>query len=109
MPATQFNRDSQARWYAKQHLNTDPGVVEVHYLPANADEREIRFVEVNRLIGDRSDDSLEPIDFGIDTGTENAHRLFVLDVTPNQWSRIQKNTLRLPGNWSLEGQQTYPN
>ncbi len=108
MATIHFDRDSQARWYAKQHLKSDPGVMEVHYLPANADEREIRFVEVNNLIGVRKDDSLEPIDFGVDMGTETAHRLFVLDVTPDQWERIQKNTLRLPGDWSLEGQQTYP-
>jgi hypothetical protein len=70
-------------------------------LPANADEREIRFVEVNQLIGDRNDDALEPIDFGIDTGRESAHKLFVLDVTPGQWERIQARDLGLPGNWSL--------
>jgi hypothetical protein len=103
MATTQFDRDSMARWYAEQHRRTDPGIVSVYYLPANADEREIRFIEVNRLIGDRNDDSLEPIDFGVDTGRESAHKLFVLDVTPTQWERIKASGLGLPGNWSLSG------
>lgn len=96
-----------ARWYAKSHLKTDPGVVAVYYLPTNAGEREIRLVEVNKLIGDRNDDALEPIDFGVDTGTETAHKLFVLDITPEQWGRIRTNALPLPGNWSLNNAIAY--
>jgi hypothetical protein len=53
-------------------------------LPTNSGDREIRFVEINNLIGDRKDDILEPIDFGIDIGTETEHKLFVSDVTPEQ-------------------------
>jgi hypothetical protein len=109
MAATQFNRDSMARWYAKEHLKTDPGIVSVYYLPANAGEREIRFIEINRLIGDRNDDSIEPIDFGVDTGMDTAHKLFVLDVTPEQWERIRTQKLGLPSNWSLDGAIPYPN
>lgn len=103
MPATQFDRDAMARWYATEHLRTDPGIASVHYLPTNANQREIRFVEVNNFIGDRNDDALEPIDFGVDAGMDTAHKLFVLDVTPGQWIRIQTHELELPSNWSLEG------
>ncbi|MEX2288290.1 MAG: hypothetical protein WD648_14440 [Planctomycetaceae bacterium] len=102
MPTIQFDRDSVARWYAKQHLKTDPGVSSVYFLPKNAGEREIRFIEINDLLADRNDHALEPIDFGIDMGTENAHNLFVLDVTPTQWERIRAGNLQLPDDWSLE-------
>ena len=102
MPAIQFNRDSMANWYAKQHRKTDPGIVAIYYLPTNAGEREIRLVEVNKLIGDRNDYALEPIDFGIDRGMETEHNLFVLDVTPEQWKRIRTQELQLPGNWSRD-------
>ena len=87
MPQTAFDRDTMAKWYAKEHLKTDPGIRLVGYLPKNAPEREIRFIEVNDLIGELRDDALEPIDFGVDTGMENEHKLFVLDVTPGQWER----------------------
>ena len=102
MPTLQFDRDAMARWYATQHLRTDPGIAAVWYLPKYAEDREIRFVEVNQLLGDRNDNGFEPIDFGVDTGMDSAHRLFVLDVTPEQWERIQKRKLSLPGNWSLD-------
>lgn len=109
MSVIQFNRDSMARWYAKEHLKTDPGIISVYYLPTNAVEREIRFVEINHLIGDRNDDALQPIDFGVDTGTDTAHKLFVLDVTPDQWERISSQELGLPDNWSLDGAIHYEN
>jgi hypothetical protein len=96
-----------ARWYAKEHLKTDPGIESIHYLPSDADDREIRLVEINSLISDRTDDALEPIDFGIDRGTDNEHKLFVLDVTPEQWERIQASELSLPHNWSLDAAITY--
>ncbi len=102
MSTSQFDRDSLAQWYAQSHLETDPGVDRVVYLPNEAPDREIRFVEINTMIGDRTDDSLEPIDFGIDTGTDNAHKLLVLDVTPAQWERIRSRQLPLPSNWSLD-------
>ncbi len=41
MPATQFDRASMARWYAKEHLKTDPGIAAVYYLPTNSGDREI--------------------------------------------------------------------
>ena len=101
MPATLFDRDSTARWYARQHRNTDPGIRSVYYLPTNAPDREIRFVEINELIAERNDDTLEPVDFGVDTGMESEHKLLVLDVTPTQWDRIQQSSLALPPGWSL--------
>ncbi len=62
---------------------------------------------MNELLGDRNDDALEPIDFGVDMGTDNAHKLFVLDVTPEQWERITAGELRLPPGWSLDGARHY--
>ncbi len=97
-----------ACWYAKEHLKTDPGIVSVYYLPKSAGEREIRFIEINELIGDRNDDAFEPIDFGVDRGTDNVHKLLILDVTPEQWERITALKLQLPGNWSLDGAKRFP-
>jgi len=103
-----FERDKLAKWYATQHLKTDPGVVSVHYLPKNAGEREIRFIEVNKLIADRFTEVLEPIDFGVDMGKKTEHRLLVLDVTPKQWVKIQNQELSIPNSWSLEQEQVFP-
>jgi len=97
-----FDKVAMANWYAKQHLQTDPGIRQIYYLPKGASDREIRFVEVNQLLADMNDDALEPIDFGVDTGAESEHKLFVLDVTPSQWDAINRGALALPGGWTLE-------
>src|ERR1700730_10705080 len=102
MSVLQFDRDTMARWYADRHIKTDPGIVEVHYLPTNAPDREIRLVEVNNLIASRSEDSIQPIEFGVDMESEAKHTLFVSDVTPEQWDRIKHGKLALPEGWSLE-------
>lgn len=98
-----FDRERLARWYAKRHLETDAGVERIYYLPANAPPREIRFLEVNRLISETTPP--EPIDFGVDIGSSEAHTLFILDVIPSQWEAIQKQKMPLPSGWTLESSQ----
>lgn len=103
MTDTLFNRDSMARSYAGRHLKTDPGIKAVYYLPAGAPDREIRLLEVNDLIPEFKDDALQPLDFGVDIGSPDGHTLLVLDVTPAQWERIERQELALPRGWSLDG------
>lgn len=108
MPTTIFDRDAQASWYARQHLKADPGVRKIYYLPTNAPDREIRFLEINDLLAERSDDLLQPMDFGVDTGSESEHKLLVLDVTPSQWKSIDESALSLPNGWSLDDAKVFP-
>jgi hypothetical protein len=107
MSQTGFNRDNMARHYAKRHLKTDPGVITIYYLPTGAPEREIRLLEVNELIAERTENPIEPIDFGLDTGTPEAHKLMVADVTPGQWEKVGKHELALPSGWSLDNATPY--
>jgi hypothetical protein len=103
MSVAEFNKDAMARSYAGRHLRTDPGIRSIYYLPTGAPEREIRLLEVNSLMAVRENDPIEPIDFGVDVGRVDAHRLMVLDVTPGQWERIRKKELPLPSGWFLDG------
>ena len=98
---TAFDRDSQADWYARRHMEIDGGVDRILYLPTNAPAREIRFLEVNRMISETT--RPEPIDFGVDIGSALSHTLYVLDVTPAQWDAIQNGVMGLPDGWTLEG------
>jgi len=107
MPTTAFDRYAQASWYASEHLKADPGVRKIYYLPTNAPDREIRLLVVNDLLADRSDDVLEPIDFGVDTDSESEHKLLVLDVTPSQWKLIDQSALSLPNGWSLDDARVF--
>ena len=107
MSTVDFDRDSQAKWYARQHLKTDPGIRSIYYLPTNSSQREIRLLEINELIAERLENTLEPIDFGVDADMDTQHKLFVLDVTPAQWEKIQQGALELPQGWSLKDAVPY--
>jgi hypothetical protein len=98
---TKFDRDELAGWYARRHLEIDEGVKQVHYLPGQAPPREIRLLEVNDQISETTPP--EPIDFGVNVQGPDAHTLIVFDVTPSQWSAIQKKSMALPPGWTLEG------
>jgi hypothetical protein len=102
MPELLFDRDVLARWYADEHIKSDPGIRAVYYLPDNSPPCEIRLVEINELIAERSDEALEPFILGVNTGTESEHRLAVLDVTPSQWDRIASGLTPLPPGWTLQ-------
>jgi len=98
-----FDREEMARYYSGRHLHADEGIRSIYYLPRDAPDREIRLLEVNDLIAERDACPLEPIDFGVDVGSENSHALLVLDVTPAQWEDIRSDRLALPPGWTLEG------
>jgi hypothetical protein len=102
MTAT-FDRSAMAAVYAKRHRATDPAIRAIYYLPTNAPPNEIRLVEVNEAITATA--SPEPIDFGVDAGSANEHKLIILDVTPDQWEKLRDGTLDLPPGWSLEDRQ----
>ena len=102
MPAV-FDRDAMAASYAKRHKSIDEAITAIYHLPTGAPPTEIRLLEVNRGILSAADP--EPIDFGVAVGTNDAHRLVVLDVTPRQWKEIQDGTRSLPPGWTLEGSQ----
>lgn len=102
MATVAFDRDAMAKWYASQHLKTDPGVVEVIYLPHGAPDQEIRFVEINDMMLERTHELLEPITFGVDRGSESEHRLSMIDVTQDQWKKVLDSRIALPQNWSLQ-------
>lgn len=100
---TAFDRDRLAIWYANRHMDVDDGVVQIYHLPKGAPPREIRFLEVNRLISETT--APEPIDFGVATDVDDAHTLLVLDVTPAQWEAIQDGDMPLPPGWTLDDSQ----
>ena len=107
MSPSLFNKRSWAERYARRFLKTDPGAREVHFLPGGAAEREIRLVVVNEPMEERDEDPLEPIDFGVDMRGPDEHTLFVLDIVPSQWERLKEGRLKLPKDWSLEGEEIY--
>src|SRR5688500_17784468 len=102
-----FDRAVRAEGYARDHLKTVPGTTAVYYLPGGAPEREIRLLEVNDLL-EEFNRPLGPIDSGGSADGPDAHKLYVVDVTPAQWDRIRRGGLSLPPGWTLDGAVHYP-
>lgn len=101
-PAGGTTSEQFARWLAARHLASDPAIEKVVYLPTGAPAGEVRLLEVNRLLNPPDPDSVEPLDFTPDT--ETPFRVFVADVTGDQWERIQRSPeAMLPDGWALAG------
>ena len=108
-PQPGISRDLFARWLARRHLLTDPGISRVVYLPANAPDKEVRLLEVNTLVsvpaGARQ--FVEPLEFTPDLPGIR-YTVLVADLTPAQWKVARKNPERiLPEGWTLDGAKTF--
>jgi hypothetical protein len=95
-------RGQVARWLAIRHLATDAALERVIYLPANAPDNEIRLLEVNRLLNP-PDDAIEPLEFT--PVWDLPYRVFVADITSDQWDRLRQNPGVLPPGWDLRDSQ----
>jgi len=96
-----------ARWLAQRHMETDAAIERVVYLPTGAPNNEIRLLEVNRFLRPPDNDVIEPLDFTPDIA-EVPFRVFVADVTRDQWERIQGDPDLLSHvGWQLKDNQIY--
>jgi hypothetical protein len=98
-------RAAFAEWLARQHLRFDNRLTEVVYLPAGAPEDEVRLLEVNSGLYPEPGNPIVPVET-TPAVTDLPFRVWVADVTPDEWSQIQTNASLLPAGWSLEGRQT---
>lgn len=108
-PGVSLGRDATpeqfAHWIGRRHLESDWALERVIYMPTGAPRDEVRLLEVNRLLNPSDPDVVEPLDFT--PSTELPYRLFVADVTTDQWERIRQSPeSALPAGWKLEAHQT---
>jgi len=100
-PDPQATARQFAEWLARRHMSSDLAIERVIYLPAGAQDDEIRLLEVNRLLHHPDPDVIEPLDFSPD---DLHFKVFVADVTSDQWDRIKREpNAVLPPGWRLDG------
>jgi len=99
-PAPDMNRAQFTEWVALRHLASDPFIREVYTLDHEAPADEIRLVEVNTSATLPEEMKAEAIDFSVNVAGL-PYKVFVADVTPAQWQRIQQDARLLPDGWSL--------
>lgn len=102
MAVVQFDRDRMARRYVSLNRDLDPGIRKILYLPEGSPDREIRLLVVNELLAEMDGGLLRPVNFGFSVGSDEEHKLLVLDVTPSQWEAVERGELILPEGWSLD-------
>jgi hypothetical protein len=93
--------DRLARFYAREHGESDPGVIKILHFPTPPASREVRLLEVSALLNTADDEGVGVIEFGVARGTPDEHRILVADVTPEQWDAIREGKLSLPDGWDL--------
>ncbi|HZW33589.1 MAG TPA: hypothetical protein VFF52_22910 [Isosphaeraceae bacterium] len=105
-PNPEATAEQFAQWLAQRHLASDMALERVVYLPTGAPADEIRLLEVNRLLNPPDLDTIEPLDFTPDI--DPAFKVFVADVTTDQWERIQRTPESiLPSGWELKDYKTF--
>jgi hypothetical protein len=98
-------RAAFAEWLARQHLRFDTRLTQVIHLPAGAPEDEVRLLEINTGLYPEPGNPIVPVET-TPAVTDLPFRVWVADVTPDEWNQIQTNPGLLPNGWSLEGRQT---
>ncbi len=99
------HRAAFAKWLAREHLVFDKRLTLVVYLPGGAPEDEVRLLEVNTGLYPEPGNPIVPVET-TPAVTDLQFRVWVADVTPDEWDQIQANPGLLPPGWSLEGRQT---
>jgi hypothetical protein len=98
-------RAAFANWLARQHLRFDSRLTQAIYLPSGAPEDEVRLLEINTGLYPEPGSPIVPVET-TPAVTDVPFRVWVADVTPEEWDLIQANPGLLPPSWSLQGGQT---
>ena len=95
-------RAAFAEWLARQHLKFDSRLTQVVHLPLGAPDDEVRMLEVNTGLYPEPGNPISPVET---TPAVNSlpFRVWVADVTPDEWKQIQTNPSLLPVGWNLQG------
>jgi hypothetical protein len=98
-------RAAFASWLAGQHLRFDSRLTHVFYLPTGATENEVRLLEINTGLYPEPGSPIIPVET-TPAVKDLPFRVWVADITPDEWGKVQANPGLLPSGWSLEGRQT---
>jgi len=87
---------------AQLHFETDDGIEQIIWL-RSGDEKEICLIEVNRTA--LPTESIQVFRFA--PSEDVPFPIFIADVRPTEWERIQSGDIPLPEGWALEEAQVF--
>lgn len=87
---------------AQLHFEADDGIEQIIWV-RSGDEKEICLIEVNRTA--LPTESIQVFRFA--PSEDVPFRIFIADVRPTEWERIQSGDIPLPEGWALEEAQIF--
>ncbi len=87
---------------AQLHFEADDGIEQIIWV-RSGDEKEIRLIEVSRTA--LPTESIQVFRFA--PSEDVPFPIFITDVRPTEWERIQSGDIPLPEGWSLEEAQVF--
>lgn len=82
------------------HFQADDGIEQIVWVKSD-EERQIRLIEINRTA--LPTESVQAFRFA--PSEDVPFPIYIADVRPTEWERIQSGDIPLPEGWSLEGAQ----
>ena len=96
-------REAVARGLANKHFEIESGLTDVYWI-TSASEAEsspsepIKLLEVNR---DTIESGVMPLHFGPAPASGIPYPSIIIEVTPNEFEKIQSHQLKLPHGWEI--------
>ncbi len=96
------SKEAVARRLAESHIEVNPAIVEIRRLvsPAAEDQESepVKLLEVNE---GTIAAGIIPVGFAPDASTGIFYRSVIVEVTPEEFARIEAGQLQLPHDWQL--------
>lgn len=96
-------KDEEALELARTHYQIEPGMIQIFRLTASAEAEDrptepIKLLEVNEST---VPSGILPIHFGPSPASGLHYPTIIVEVTPEEYRRIQGDELRLPDGWKI--------
>ena len=100
-------KDETARTLAEAQFRLDQGITRIFRI-VEADEsngsRPVKLLEVNPMT---TEVGISPVGMTADHARGVFHSVVVVEITPDEFERLQRGELKLPADWKL-GEELFP-
>lgn len=96
------DKDEFAAELAQAHFTVEPDIVAIYRVVAQEREQRpsepVKLLEVNAKTPPAG---IRPVHFGPDPAAGIHHGLVVIEITPEEYARLERGELSLPEGWSV--------
>lgn len=96
-----MTKDETSHHLADAHFRLDPSIVRIFRIIETDEEnpaRPVKLLEVNAMTPELG---ISPIGMGADPARDVFYPSVVVEISPNEFDRLQRGELKLPHDWKL--------